>query len=41
MGVDNRGHRKRLMIEVESLPVEELFQEVPVIVVTILRKKCK
>ncbi|XP_057290350.1 uncharacterized protein LOC130613049 [Hydractinia symbiolongicarpus] len=29
IGIENRGHRKRLMILIESLPPEELFQEVP------------
>lgn len=29
IGIENRGHRKRLMFFIESLPPEEMFQEVP------------
>jgi len=29
MGITNRGHRKKLMSAIESLPPEEFFQEVP------------
>ena len=30
MGIENRGHRKRLMFFIDSLPPEEMFQYVPV-----------
>ena len=30
MGIENRGHRKKLMAAIELLPPEDLFQEVPV-----------
>lgn len=30
MGIENRGHRKKLMASIELLPPDDLFQEVPV-----------
>ena len=30
MHIENRGHRKRLVAAIEVLPVEELFEEIPV-----------
>ena len=30
MGIRNRGHRKRIMMLVDSLPPEDIEQEVPV-----------
>ena len=30
MGIENRGHRNKLMAAIELLPPEDLFQEVPV-----------
>ena len=30
IGITNRGHRKRLMLIIDYLPPEEVFQEVPV-----------
>ena len=33
IGIENRGHRKRLMFFIDSLPPEEMFQHVPVCLV--------
>ena len=30
MGIENRGHRQGLMVAINALPVEEMFEEVPV-----------
>ena len=30
MGIENRGHRKGLISAIDTLPIEELFEEVPV-----------
>ena len=30
MGIDNRGHRNRIMQLIESLPPEDIEEEVPV-----------
>ena len=33
MGIENRGHRQGLMVAINALPVEELFEEVPVSII--------
>ena len=38
MKIENRGHRKRIMAAIEVLPVEELFEEIPVSEKTLLAK---
>ena len=36
MGIDNRGHRKKILVEVDRLPPEEIEQDVPVSVYSVL-----
>ena len=36
MGIDNRGHRKKILVEVDRLPPEEIEQDVPVSLYSVL-----